>query len=139
MTKKLLLLFTALGATGVMLGAFGAHGLKDHLSPERLETYQKGVFYQFVHVLAGILSLLLLLHYNHKLMRLAPWFFAAGILCFSGSLYLLAVRDITGMNHWGWLVPITPLGGVCFITGWLLLFAGLLKSKPGLPEKKQPR
>jgi uncharacterized membrane protein YgdD (TMEM256/DUF423 family) len=105
-------------ALAVMLGAFGAHGLKDRLDAYSMDVYQKAVFYHFIHAM-GLL-----------LVSLAPrtagliWvhlLLLAGILIFSGSLYLLAV---TGVRTLG---AITPLGGLSFIAAWLLLAWSLRK------------
>ena len=103
----------ALGFSGVALGAFGAHALKARLSPELLEVYKTGVFYQLVHAVA-------LLAVNGLWARLrAPRataaLFVVGVVIFSGSLYALA---ISGVRVWG---AVTPLGGLAFLAGWLTL------------------
>ena len=99
----------------VILGAFGAHYLKNTLSEYSLSIFQTGVFYQFIHSL-GILFIALLSHSldNIKL-NLSIWFFISGIFLFSGSLYLLALTDVK------WLGAITPIGGMFFILGWFTL------------------
>jgi uncharacterized membrane protein YgdD (TMEM256/DUF423 family) len=108
-----------LGALTVTIGAFGAHGLKPQLSEYQIDIFEKGVQYQFYHSLAIVLAGLLLQHTpNSKGLRQAGWLFLAGILCFSGSLYLLACRDLMAVPV-GWVGPITPIGGVLFIAGWL--------------------
>ena len=110
-----------LGALTVVIGAFGAHGLKPHLSEYQIAIYEKGVQYQFYHSLAILLVGILLQHMpDGKGLRQAGWLFLAGILCFSGSLYLLACRDIIAFPV-GWAGPVTPIGGVLFIAGWLRL------------------
>ena len=99
-------------ALAVMLGAFGAHGLKDRLDAYSMEVYQKAVFYHFVHALG-----LLVVTLSPRTANLI-WvniLLVTGILIFSGSLYLLAV---TGVRTLG---AITPLGGLSFIAAWLLL------------------
>ncbi len=102
----------------VMLGAFGAHLLKARLTEQSLATFQTGVLYQFIHSLALILVGLLSMHfadeYKKKIER-PGWFFAAGIVLFSGSLYSLALGGPR------WLGPVTPLGGLSFMIGWFLL------------------
>jgi len=102
---------------GVVFGAFGAHSLKDRLSPESLEIYKTAVFYQFIHALgifvvwfAGVQA-----GGSSRVLTLSGVCFTAGILVFSGSLYILA---ITGAR---WLGAVTPLGGLAFIIGWALL------------------
>lgn len=103
-------------ALGVVLGAFGAHGLRPYLDAQQLATWQTAVQYHLIHAL-GLLLLGVLLkvwHYRRDLV-IVGGLLIGGILLFSGSLYLLAV---TG---WRFLGPITPLGGVAFIAAWLLL------------------
>ncbi len=114
------------GALGVGLGAFGAHALKAHVSPAALETWHTAVSYQLTHTLA-LLAVGLWVRLGPSAGSPAPaaltvagWSFAAGVLLFSGSLYALALG---GPRAFG---PVTPLGGVAFIVGWLaLLWAGL--------------
>jgi uncharacterized membrane protein YgdD (TMEM256/DUF423 family) len=111
-----------LGLTAVAIGAFGAHGLKPHLDAYQISIFEKGVQYQFYHTLAlGLAGLLMLRSdLNTKYLRWAGWLFVAGILCFSGSLYLLACRDLLAFSV-AWAGPVTPLGGLCFMAGWGLL------------------
>ena len=101
---------------GVCMGAFGAHGLKAILSTEMLTVYQTGVTYQMWHAL-GLISIALISQQvpESKLLGWAGWLMFMGILLFSGSLYLLVLLDLK------WLGMITPLGGVSFITAWLLI------------------
>lgn len=111
----------ALGASAVIIGAFGAHGLKPHLSPYQLEIFEKGVQYQFVHALA-LFGTALLMSRNtpNKLLRWSANYFVVGIFLFSGSLYLLACRDLIPISV-AWVGPVTPLGGLCFLGGWITL------------------
>ncbi len=107
-------------AVGIILGAFGAHGLRAHLGAADLDTYQTGVLYHLLHSLA-ILIIGALLASNPQLML--TWVirsFLLGILCFSGSIYLLATSDLTGIPT-KILGPITPLGGIFFLVGWIML------------------
>ena len=108
------------GALGVALGAFGAHALKTRLSPERLATFETGVRYQTYHALALLAAGYAAGRWPGVYSSLAGWFFLAGILLFSGSLYL---RVLTGKR---WLGAVTPLGGVAFIAGWACLCAACL-------------
>lgn len=120
-SRLLIRIATLSGALAVALGAFGAHGLKPLLTEYQLAIYEKGVHYQFYHTLALLAAALLMSGDNNvRYLRLSGWFFTAGILCFSGSLYLLACRDIMAVPV-AVLGPVTPLGGVCFIAGWVLM------------------
>jgi len=111
--------FLVLGAVSaglaVAAGAFAAHGLRQRLSPEMLAVFETGVRYHMYHAL-GLLAVARLAALGPgRAMRVAGWLFVAGTLLFSGSLYGLAV---SGQR---WLGAITPLGGVCFVAGWLVL------------------
>ena len=112
--RTLLLLAAALGAAGVALGAFGAHGLRARLDARALEIWETAVRYHLIHAVA-LLALALSPHAAQ--LRSAGWLFAAGIAAFSGSLYLLAL----GIGPRALLGPVTPLGGLAFVAGWLLL------------------
>lgn len=127
--KKTFLIAAALaGLTAVILGAFGAHGLRPLISPEHLSLWEKGVQYQIYHALAIFLCYLFLKRDYTLLIRNAAICFAMGILFFSGSLYLLATRELTGIPAI-LLGPITPVGGFFFIIGWGLIFVQALKEE----------
>ena len=115
------------GALAVIIGAFGAHALKTKLSPEQLQTFETGVRYQMYHTFALIAVAFLFDKYNNGLLRYSGYLFTTGIVLFSGSLYLLATKSLFGIESWTWLGPITPLGGLCFITGWILFLINFLK------------
>jgi len=115
MLRVFLLLAALAGFTGVALGAFAAHGLKGRLSTEYLAVFQTGVHYQLVHALALFGVALLAERLPGRLLTAAGSLFAAGILLFSGSLYALTLSGL------GKLGMITPLGGLCFLAGWLCL------------------
>ena len=100
-------------ALAVGLGAFGAHGLRDRLDPYSMSLWEKAVFYHFIHGLGMLIASLM--QRTSPSSEASCWALAAGILIFSGSLYLLAV---TGVRTLG---AITPIGGLCFIAGWVLL------------------
>jgi uncharacterized membrane protein YgdD (TMEM256/DUF423 family) len=120
MDRTFLLIGSVLGFLGVAFGAFGAHALKTRLSPDMLAVFETGVRYQMYHVFALLIVAAAIGHIGGaRLLALAGWFFFAGILLFSGSLYTLALTGI------GVLGAITPLGGLCFLIGWasLALFA----------------
>lgn len=120
--KKFFRLAALMGALTVAIGAFGAHGLKPHLTAYQIEIFEKGVHYQFVHVLALLaVAIQLQRSPDNSWLHRAVWFFLAGIVAFSGSLYLLACRDMIAFPI-AWVGPITPLGGLSFIAGWVSLF-----------------
>ncbi|NWD78048.1 DUF423 domain-containing protein [Pseudomonas gingeri] len=115
MLRGFLLLAAFFGFTGVALGAFAAHGLKDRLSAEYLAIFHTGVTYQLVHALALFGVALLATHIPGRLVTWAGFSFAVGIILFSGSLYLLT---LTGISKLG---IITPFGGLGFLIGWFCL------------------
>lgn len=118
---KFIRLAAIFGATAVAIGAFGAHGLKPHLSEYQLDIFEKGVHYQFFHTLALLgVGILAGQRPGQKNLARAGWLFALGILFFSGSLYLLACTDILPFSV-RWAGPVTPIGGLCFLAGWGLL------------------
>src|SRR5690242_11979995 len=113
------------GFIAVALGAFGAHALRDRLSPELLQTFQTGVTYQMYHALALIAVGILLGRFSvdgSVWLTASGWLFIAGSVLFSGSLYALALSGTT------WLGAITPLGGLGFLAAWLLLAFALLRA-----------
>ena len=112
----------------VVTGAFGAHALKEHLSDYQLDIWNKAVQYQFIHAVAICFCGLLGLHTSESTITKATWFFVAGIICFSGSLYLLSTIDLHGFNV-KWAGPVTPMGGICFIAGWIMVALNGVKSK----------
>jgi uncharacterized membrane protein YgdD (TMEM256/DUF423 family) len=133
-SENFLRLTAIFGVAAVAIGAFGAHGLKGAFDARQLDAryllgiYEKGVQYQFYHTLAlGFVALLLRQNAENKWLRRAGWLFVTGILMFSGSLYLLACRDVLPFAV-GWAGPVTPLGGLCFMAGWVALFIGVRSS-----------
>jgi uncharacterized membrane protein YgdD (TMEM256/DUF423 family) len=111
----------------VALGAFGAHGLKQYVSPPQIDTFKTGVQYQMYHAFAIIIAVCISQYFDNQWIRRACWFFLIGILLFSGSLYLFTFFEATSMNSVRWLGPVTPLGGVCFLIGWVLTILGVRK------------
>lgn len=100
----------------VALGAFGAHGLRQRLTPDMLAIFETGVRYHVYHAL-GLFAVAWVLDKNPaSLANAAGWAFTVGIVVFSGSLYILSISGIR------WLGAITPIGGVAFLVGWVLLF-----------------
>ena len=108
-----------LAALGVIAGAFGSHLLEEVLTEARLETFEVAVRYQMYHALA-LVGIGFSRHSMHY--RASGYLFIAGILIFSGSLYLLTLTDTS------WLGAVTPLGGVCFIAGWGFLLYKTLET-----------
>jgi len=115
MVRTFLMLAAFFGFTGVALGAFAAHGLKNRLSPEYLAIFHTGVLYQLIRALAILGVAVLAAQLPGRLMTMAGWSFALGIVLFSGSLYVLT---LTGISKLG---IITPFGGLAFLVGWALL------------------
>ena len=123
MAKTFLLLGALASALAVALGAFGAHALKARLGADLLAIWRTAVEYHFYHALGLLAVGLLLLHFpTSAAIRWSGVLLAAGLLVFSGSLYVLA---LTGVR---WLGAITPLGGLAFIAGWLLLAWGVWRA-----------
>lgn len=119
MNKTFLTAGALLAGIAVIGGAFGAHFLKERLTPESLQTFETAVRYQFYHALALLAAGMLYKEFSNKWIKLAGNFFIAGIIFFSGSLYGLCAAPAIK-----WLGPVTPLGGLCFILGWGLLALG---------------
>jgi uncharacterized membrane protein YgdD (TMEM256/DUF423 family) len=141
MQKTFLSIACVSGALAVVLGAFGAHALKAKISPADLQVFETGIKYQMYHTFALIAIGILMDKFPlHPYLNGAGYFFIAGMIFFSGSLYLLATRHLLGIENWRWMGPVTPLGGLSFIIGWVLLLLTVSacspKSKPNstLPE-----
>ena len=121
MHKGFIMTAAFLGALAVLLGAFGAHGLKNYASPAALNTYETAVKYQFYHVFALALSGILYSYIPETGILTAGKLFIAGMAVFSGSLYLLTFFSIVELNQFKWLGAITPIGGLLLVSGWLFL------------------
>jgi uncharacterized membrane protein YgdD (TMEM256/DUF423 family) len=120
----------AFAGTSVILGAFGAHGLRSRISPEQLQSFETGVRYQLAHALALLFIGLLASRSDMNGLRYATYLFMAGILLFSGSIYLLSTRELTGLDGWkSFLGPVTPIGGLLLIAGWCALGYTLLRTQ----------
>lgn len=127
MYKSFLFIAALLGALSVILGAFGAHALKKVVPEDALQIFETAVRYQFYHVFALALAGLLFQSYPNQLMRWAGICFIVGIVLFCGSLYLLTYAKAVQSSSFKWAGPITPLGGLFFIAGWILLAIGIVK------------
>ncbi len=108
----LIFLASVFGLIAVAAGAFGSHGLKGRLSPEMLDVFEIAVRYQMYHALAQFAAAWVAQHSGQSAAVWSGWLFAAGIVIFSGSLYILS---LTGVR---WLGAVTPLGGLAFLAGW---------------------
>jgi uncharacterized membrane protein YgdD (TMEM256/DUF423 family) len=123
MEKTLIIVGGVLGALGVAIGAFGAHGLRTVVGPDMLANFETGARYHLIHALALFAAAFVTARYPQSALGpAAGWLFVAGIVFFSGSLYLMA---LTGQR---WLGAITPIGGVAFIAGWLCLVAAAARA-----------
>jgi uncharacterized membrane protein YgdD (TMEM256/DUF423 family) len=132
MSKNIIRVAAVFGMLAVIAGALGAHALKEDLSITELEDWHTAVEYQFYHVFA-----LLFLSTTHSrsgntYKKSAFYLFTFGIIFFSGSLYLLACRDLLGLNWVNVVGPITPVGGVMLVFGWLMV----LLAAPGSNKVK---
>jgi uncharacterized membrane protein YgdD (TMEM256/DUF423 family) len=123
MVKVWLVLAAVLGFLSVALGAFGAHSLKNLLDEYGKSIWEKAVLYQMFHTMALFAVGLCQLFFRNVSFSMAGLFFGAGILLFSGSLYLLA---ITGIK---WLGAVTPFGGIAFLLGWVWLGIQITKTR----------
>jgi uncharacterized membrane protein YgdD (TMEM256/DUF423 family) len=120
--------FLAIGSLSAFLavaaGAFGAHALREAVSPDRLEVWETAARYQMYHALGLLVVAYLAGQKTTGPARISGWLFVVGTVLFSGSLYALTVTGIT------WLGAITPLGGLAFLAGWLVLAWGVWRSSP---------
>ena len=129
MHKGYLRTATLLGALSIALGAFAAHALKQAVSDYALGIFEAGVRYQFYHVFALLASGILYKEFHNKFTRWSGIFFITGIILFSGSLYVLTIIKAAVLPGFNWIGVITPLGGLCFILGWLCLFLGITRKQ----------
>jgi uncharacterized membrane protein YgdD (TMEM256/DUF423 family) len=128
MNKRIIITASLFGIMAVILGAFGAHGVRERISPEEMKTWETAVQYHFYHIFA-LLFLSTFSRVRSRLISISYWFFTAGIVLFSGSLYLLAAKSLTGIAETAILGPITPIGGLCFIIGWIALLLAAIRNK----------
>lgn len=127
MDRKIIATAALIGALAIVLGAFGAHSLKEVLNDAELVTFETGVRYQMYHALfllfVGTTGLI-----TEKVKKTILWLVVVGVLFFSGSIFLLATASVTLINA-KFLGPITPIGGLLMISAWVLLFAKILGKK----------
>lgn len=126
MNNKIVATGALLGLVAIVLGAFGAHGLKQYLTEAQLQTFETGVRYQMYHAI-----LLVAVGLSGKLSgKAAKWFLGlitSGVCLFSGSIYVLSTNAFPDFNKF--IGPITPIGGLCFILGWAILFVTFFTRK----------
>lgn len=120
--EKNLSITAILGLLAIILGAFGAHALEEKLSADALQTFETGVRYQMYHVLA-LLFINTYSGFNAKLKNITSWLFFLGIFCFSGSIYLITAGGVEAKYIWF----VTPLGGLFFLAGWLVMLLNFIK------------
>jgi uncharacterized membrane protein YgdD (TMEM256/DUF423 family) len=111
----------ALGFLGVAAGAFGAHAIRQRVTPERLDNWKTAADYQLWHALATVAAALITVRWASGAAAAAGWCFVAGVIVFSGSLYALALTDRRKLG------AITPIGGVLFLAGWALLVVAAIR------------
>lgn len=129
MHKSFLVWAAIFGALAVILGAFGAHKLKELVPADTVSTFQTGVTYQFYHVFALIATGILFAQIPGAHLEWAGRCFIIGIILFSGSLYAMTMLKMTGNVGLRGIGIVTPIGGVFFIAGWVSLLLGVLKLK----------
>lgn len=135
MIKKSFVFGAASAALAIALGAFGAHGLLKHVESglmdlRMVQSFETAARYQMYHALALVLlGITMKLFGESKLLSAAMWLFVAGTVLFSGSLYFIATRNIIGWENWQWIGPVTPLGGLLFMAGWVALAVAVIRRK----------
>ncbi len=127
MHKAYLIAGSLIAGLAVVFGAFGAHGLKKLVASETIASFQTGVQYQMYHAFALLILAIVYERWTNNYIHYAGLFFIGGILLFSGSIYLLVSFKAMNKIAFPGLGLITPIGGLLFITGWVLFIVGLLK------------
>jgi uncharacterized membrane protein YgdD (TMEM256/DUF423 family) len=124
-------LYTAIifGALAVVIGAFGAHKLKEIFTAEQLTSFEVGVRYQFYHCFALLFAGVVGIHFSRQLVRLATLFFSTGIILFSGSIYILNILKSNGTIGISGIGILTPIGGIFLIMAWVCLFLAVKSHK----------
>jgi len=127
--KILILIASVLGFMAVVMGAFGSHVLRSQLGPKSMHSYETAVHYQFYHTIAILVTALLYRSYRIKGLFWIGLFFLGGICLFSGSLYLLSMRSIIGIESTAILGPLTPIGGLALMGSWAAIFFTVIRIK----------
>lgn len=128
MHKGFIKVAAILGALSVALGAFAAHSLKQHISDDAVNIFETGVRYQFYHVFALLAVAIFYKDLNKKFISWSGLLFIIGIILFSGSLYILTYIKGVVVPGYNWVGAFTPVGGLCFILGWIFLFISAVKN-----------
>ncbi len=129
MNKSILIKAAVFGVIAVIGGAFGAHALKAILSAEHLASFNTGVRYQLIHAVVLLVLFLLKSRFDLKQFNIAANLIFWGVILFSGSIYLLTLKNIIGAEWLKFAGPITPIGGTLIIAGWVFIILGGLKIK----------
>ncbi len=129
MFKGILIKAGFFGVIGVLAGAFGAHALKEVLTSEQLMSFNTGVRYQLIHAVVLLFLFILRTKYEGKQFKIAAQLIFWGVVLFSGSIYLLTLKNIIGLETLKYVGPITPIGGSLIIFGWLFIVLGAFKLK----------
>ncbi|MFL2983276.1 MAG: DUF423 domain-containing protein [Candidatus Neomarinimicrobiota bacterium] len=119
--KNWLIIGALMAALSVMIGAFGAHGLKSRVNSTDLEIFETGVKYQMYHSLGLILIGIIGFHFRHDILTTPALLLFFGTIVFSGSLYVLVLSNLR------WFGAVTPLGGICLVLGWILLSLNIFR------------
>ncbi|MVZ64075.1 DUF423 domain-containing protein [Sphingobacterium humi] len=128
MNKQIILTASFFGLLAVILGAFGAHGLEGKISDNQLDAWKTANQYQFYHTLA-LLFLSTFSRAKSQSIKVSYIMFTIGIILFSGSIYILSTKSLTGLESLSFIGPITPVGGLCFMIGWIALFVAAIKHR----------
>ena len=129
MNKSILIKAAIFGVIAVIGGAFGAHALKVVLTTEHLASFNTGVRYQLIHAVVLLILFVLLDKFKVKQFKIAATLMFWGVILFSGSIYLLTLKNIIGVEWLKFAGPITPLGGTLIILGWVFVILGGMKIK----------
>ncbi len=127
MNKNILALGIFLTVFAILLGAFGAHGLKKLVSAEELEVFKTGVQYQIYHAFGLIFVGILFEKFNQKNLKFAGLFFVIGVFLFSGSLYTITIMKVMDVSVLPIVAVLTPIGGFAFLLGWVTLLVAIFK------------
>ena len=129
MAKSILVKAGILGVIAVLGGAFGAHALKEILTQAHLDSFQTGVRYQLIHAVVLLFLFLLMNKFESKQFKIAANLIFWGVILFSGSIYILTLKNIIGLEILKFAGPITPIGGLLIISGWVCIVWGGVKLK----------